>query len=56
MEQKYIVIKMDHGREIKLCYKKQDDGTWISTIEAETMQDIENYYPSIVEVVDKSHI
>lgn len=56
MEQKYIVIKMDHGREIKLCYKQQDNGTWVSTMEADTMQDIENYYPSIIEVVDKSYI
>lgn len=35
---------------------KLNDEKLVSTMEAETMQDIENYYPSITEVVDKSHI
>lgn len=49
MRQKYILIKLDHNREIKLCYKEHTNGTWVSTMEAETMKDIETHFPDIVE-------
>ena len=49
MRQKYLLIKLEHNREIKLCYKEQLDGTWVSTMESETMQDIETHFPDVVE-------
>lgn len=49
MRQQYLLIKLEHNREIKLCYKEQPDGTWVCTMEAETMQDIETHFPDIVE-------
>ena len=49
MSQKYLLIKLEHNREIKLCYKEQPNGTWVSTMEAETMQDIKTHFPGIVE-------
>ena len=48
MKQKYLLIKLEHNREIKLCYKEQTNGTWVSTMETETMQDIETHFPDIV--------
>lgn len=47
-----ICIKTNDNRTIKLNYVQQSDGSWVSIMSKETMQDIKDFYP---EVLVKNH-
>lgn len=49
MNLRIIVATKNVDRTIILNYVQQDDGTWISKMENETMQDIKQFYPEVLE-------
>jgi hypothetical protein len=50
---KYLLIKIEPGKFIKLRYTQQENGEWRSTMASETMQDIEQFYPDVVELIQE---
>jgi hypothetical protein len=51
MRQQYILAVTEQGKSVFLFYMQQEDGTWISKMGEETMQDIEVLYPEIVKEI-----
>jgi hypothetical protein len=48
MNELIIVITKDN-KVIKLNYVQQENGSWISMMENETMQDIKHFYPEVLD-------
>jgi len=39
-----IKIPLEHGREIVIVYKQQEDGSWIQLMSDECMQDLITFF------------
>ena len=44
-----IVVKTKENKTIILNYVQQEDGSWVSRMENESMQDIKQFYPEVLE-------
>lgn len=44
-----IIVKTKENKTILLNYVQQPDGSWVSKMSEEMMQDIKQFYPEVLE-------